>query len=277
MIICLNGSFIPREDATIPIRDGGFLFGDTLFETLKGKNQKLLLKTRHLDRLEESARLLSFPCNRDTIETSLEQLAARLTSPATRIRLTLSRGDFSGLTWPTAEQSRFLITTSEHTELTDEERQIGATCVIAPNQRTNPVNHLPQMKRGNFADCLYAANYAHKSNAEEALFVDPQQNVLEGSTSNIFAIIDNHLVTPPVENLILEGIMRQQIIKTAAELGILVVERNLPIAELHRADEVFLTNSLIDIFPIASINGKAIGRGDHWKSLLKTLRIQIEA
>ena len=277
MIVCLNGDFIPHEDATIPIRDGGFLFGDTLFETLKGKNQEILLKTRHLDRLEESARRLGFPCDRDTIETSLEQLAASLTTPTTRIRLTLSRGDFSGLAWPTAKQSRFLITAREHTELTNEERQIGATCIIAPNQRTNPVNHLPQMKRGNFADCLYAANYAHQSNAGEALFVDPQQNVLEGSTTNIFAIIDNRLVTPPVGNLILDGIMRQQVIKTAAELGILVAERNLPIAELYHADEVFLTNSLIDILPVASINGKAVSRGVYWESLLKTLSIRIEA
>jgi len=277
MIVCLNGTFIPHEDAAIPIRDGGFLFGDTLFETLKGKNQKILLKTHHLDRLEESAQQLNFPCDRDAIETSFQQLSISLTTPATRIRLTLSRGDFSGLAWPAAEQSRFLITAREYTELTNEERLIGATCVIAPNQRTNPVSHLPQMKRGNYADCLYAANYARQSNAGEALFIDPQQNILEGSTTNIFAIIDKCLVTPPAGNLILDGIMRQQIIKTAAKLGILVVERSLPVAELQHADEVFLTNSLIDILPVASINGKAVNRGDHWESLLKTLSIRIEA
>ncbi len=277
MIVCLNGTFIPHENAAIPIKDGGFLFGDTLFETLKGRNRKILLKAHHLDRLEESTKQLGFPCDRDAIETSFQQLAASLSSPATRIRLTLSRGNFSGLAWPPAEQSRFLITAREYTELTDEERQIGATCVIAPNQRTNPVSHLPQMKRGNFADCLYAANYARQSNAGEALFVDPQQNVLEGSTTNIFAIIDKRLVTPPAGSLILDGIMRQQIIKTAAELGILIVERNLTVTELHHADEVFLTNSLIDVLPVASINEKAISRGDHWKSLLKTLRIRIEA
>ncbi len=277
MLVCLNGTFIPHEDAAIPIRDGGFLFGDTLFETLKGKNQRILLKSRHLNRLEESAQLLGFPCNRDAIEISLQQLATGLKAPASRIRLTLSRGNFSGLAWPAAEQSRFLITARDYTELTDEERQIGATCIVAPNQRVNPVSHLPQMKRGNYSDCLYAANHARKSNAGEALFVDPQQYVLEGSTTNIFAIIDKRLVTPPAGNLILDGIMRQQVIRTAAELGILTVERNFPIAELHQADEVFLTNSLIDILPVASINGKAISRGDHWKSLLKTLRIRIEA
>lgn len=277
MIVCLDGKFIPHEDAAISIRDGGFLFGDTLFETLKAKQQKIILKTRHLDRLEDAATLLGFPCDRDRIETSFRQLAESLTAPASRIRLTLSRGDFSGLAWPAADRNRFLLTAKDYTELTDDERQIGATCIIAPNHRTNPVNHLPQMKRGNYADCLYAANYARQSNAGEALFIDSQQNILEGSTTNIFAMIDERLVTPPVGNLILDGIMRRQIIKTAAELGILVTERNLPVAELHHADEVFLTNSLIDILPVASLGGKAINRGDCWKSLLKTLRIRIEA
>ena len=276
MLVCLNGTFIPYEDAAIPIRDGGFLFGDTLFETCKGKNNKILLKTRHLDRLEESAQQLGFPYHRDKIETALQQLATSFTTPATRLRLTLSRGDFSGLAWPPEERSRFLITAKEYTELSHDERQIGATCVIAPNQRTNPVSHLPQMKRGNYADCLYAANYARQKNAGEALFVDPQQNVLEGSTTNIFAISDDRLVTPPAGKLILNGIMRHQVISTAAELGILVVERSLTLTELYHAEEVFLTNSLIDILPVASIGGKAINRGDHWKSLLKTLRIRIE-
>ncbi|MCK5913972.1 MAG: aminotransferase class IV family protein [Desulfuromusa sp.] len=276
MLVCLNGTFIPYEDARLPINDGGFLFGDTLFETFKAHDQKIVLMSLHLDRLEQSAQLLNFPYDRQRIEVSLLQMAAALKSPTSRLRLTLSRGDFQGLTWPRAEQSWFLLTASNYDEPTADERQCGAACIISPNQRTNPTSHLPQMKRGNYADCLYAANYAHQSNADEALFIDQQQNILEGSTSNIFAIIDNRLVTPPPGVLILDGIMRQQIIKTAAELGILVVERNIPAAELHQAEEVFLTNSLIDILPVAGINGKAVSRGDHWKSLLKTLRMRIE-
>ena len=276
MLVCLNGTFIPHEEATIPISDGGFLFGETLFETLKAQDRKILLLQQHLDRLEQSAKSLDFPCDRQKIELSLQQMATALKSPTSRLRLTLSRGNFQGLAWPAAEQGRFLITATEYVELTDNERQIGATCVIAPNQRANPTNHLPQMKRGNYADCIYAANYARQSGAREALFIDQNQNILEGSTSNIFALIDDKLITPPAGTLVLGGILRQQVIKAAAELGILVVERNLPVAELHRADEVFLTNSLIDILPVASIKGKAIHRGDHWKSILKTLKRRIE-
>lgn len=276
MLICLNGTFLPHEEAAIPISDGGFLFGDTLFETLKAQGQKVFLLQQHLDRLEQSAKLLDFPCNRPKIELSLQQMAAALKFPASRIRLTLSRGDFSGLAWPPSGQGRFLIAATEYIELADEERQSGAACSTSPNQRVNPVNHLPQMKRGNYVDCLYAANYARQVGAREALFIDQQQNVLEGCTSNLFAIIDDRLVTPPIGSLVLNGIMRQQVIKTAAELGILVIERELPFIELMQAEEIFLTNSLFDIFPVSSINGQTVNRGDCWKSLLKTLWKRID-
>ena len=276
MIVCLNGTFIPHEDAIVPINDGGFLFGDTLFETLKAHEQKILLKTRHLDRLEQSAQLLNFPCDRQKIESSLRQMAAALTYPTSRIRLTLSRGGLQGLAWPAVEQSWFLLTAAEYQEPADAERQSGAACIIAPNQRTNPTSHLPQMKHGNYADCLYAANYARQSGAREALFVDQNQNILEGNSSNLFAIIDDRLITPPIGTLVLDGIIRQQVINTAVELGISVAERELPLNELIQAQEAFLTNSLIDILPISSIDGEEINRGNGWKSILKTLWMRIE-
>ncbi len=276
MLVCLNGTFIPHEDARVPINDGGFLFGDTLFETLKAHEQKILLKTRHLDRLEQSAQLLNFPWDRQKIESSLRQMAAALEYPTSRIRLTLSRGGFQGLSWPTTEQCWFLLTAAEYDEPTDAERQSGAACIIAPNRRINPVSHLPQMKRGNYADCLYAANYARQSGADEALFIDQNQHVLEASISNLFAIIDDRLITPPTGTLILDGIIRQQVINTAVELGIIVSERELPLAELMQAQEAFLTNSLIDILPISSIDGEKINRGTVWRSLLKTLWMRIE-
>lgn len=273
-LVCLNGTFIPREDASIAINDGAFLFGDTLFETFKAYGQKILIKHEHLDRLETATRYLDFPFNRDSIETSLIQIAEGLTAPASRLRLTLSRGPFSGLSWPSSDKGIYLLTATSCEELNDEERVIGVSCVSAPNMRVNPLSHLPQMKRGNYADCLYAYNHAQRSGAREALFFDLEQNVLEGSTTNIFAIVNDRLVTPTAGELVLDGIMRQQVIDAAAELGILVMERPLPLEELIGAEEVFLTNSLIDILPVAHIDEHQIKRGNSWKRLLQTLRLR---
>lgn len=276
MLVCRNGTFIPHEDASLPINDGGFLFGDTLFETLKAKGGNILLPQQHLDRLEHSAKLLNFPFRRDRIETSLQQLANALTAPASRIRLTLSRGSHSGLNLPAAEDGWFLLTAVPYAELGEEERNAGATCVLAPNRRVNPLSHLPQMKRGNYADCLYAADFARRQGAREALFIDDDGRLLEGATSNLFALHDGRLITPPLDTLVLAGIMRRQVIDAATELGLLVVERELLLTELPAAAEAFLCNSLIDLLPVNSIDGQTINRGNSWRSILKTLRMRIE-
>ncbi len=261
MLVCLNGQFIPREDARLPIQDGAFLFGDSLFETLKARGKNILLLHEHLDRLDLSAKLLNLPCNRQKLETSLRQLASSLTAPTSRIRLTLSRGSHQGLGFPDVEAGWFLLTASPLEETNDQQREQGADCISAPNQRVNPLSHLPQMKRGNYADCLYAVNYAQQKGAREALFCDQQGQILEGATSNIFALIDHKLVTPPTGPLVLAGVMRRQVIAAATELGIRTVERKLNKTELFQAQEAFLTNSLIDILPINSLDGKAVSRG----------------
>lgn len=276
MLVCRNGTFIPHEDAHLAINDGGFLFGDTLFETLKARGQKILLQDEHLDRLELSAKLLNFPCERKQIETSLRQLAKALTAATSRIRLTLSRGRYQGLSLPDQTEGWYLLTAVPMSEVSTTERETGAACVITPNQRVNPLNHLPQMKRGNYADCLYAADYARQKGAREALFIDTEGNLLEGSTSNLFALIDQQLITPPLGQTVLAGIMRRQIIDAATELGIPVSERSLKREELATAEEAFLCNSLIDLLPLATLDAQPLQRGENWRLLLKTLQMRIE-
>jgi len=272
MLVCLNGTFISAQQAKLPISDGGFLFGDSLFETFKARGQKILLSKEHLDRLELSAQLLNFPCDRPLIESSLQQLATKLSAPASRIRLTISRGSHQGLTLPDPAQGWFLLTAVATSELSEQERQAGAICVIAPNQRVNPLSQLPQMKRGNYADCLYAANYAQQKGAREALFCAANGNILEGSTSNIFAVIENQLVTPPTESLVLAGVMRRQIINAASETGMTVAEKMLPLMTLLQADEIFLSNSLIEVLPVSIIEGQPCNRGQYWQSLLAKVK-----
>jgi len=272
MLVNINGQFVPHEQASLSINDAGFLYGDTLFETLKARENRILLMHEHLDRLELSARLLNFPCPRERIETTLRQLAAGLKAETSRLRLTLSRGDCSGFILPEKESGWFMLTAVEISELENNERESGAITVLAPNRRSNPLSHLPQMKRGNHADCLYAADYARQKGARESLFIDDQGSVLEGSSSNIFAFCEGKLTTPPLGHMILGGIMRQQLFGTATELGLVVEERNFSLNELLEAEEVFLSNSLVELLPIDSIANRKVRRGSIWRDLLKTNR-----
>lgn len=109
-LVCLNGTFIAREEAGVSTNDGAFLFGDTLFETFKAVGQKVLLQWQHLNRLERAATRLAIPFERNRIETALAQMAAGLTAPLSRLRLTLSRGPFNDLTWPAERHGYFLLT-----------------------------------------------------------------------------------------------------------------------------------------------------------------------
>ncbi len=275
MLVCINGKFIPNDEAHVAVNDGAFLYGDSLFESLKARRQHILLLNQHLDRIEQAARLLGFPCPRTDIETAFVTLAATLTDPASRIRLTLSRGPCDGLLYPETHQGWFLISAVPYIEIDDHSRAQGINCCLAPNQRVNPFSHLPQLKHGNYADCLYARNYAHHKQADEALFIDENGNLLEGATSNLFAVIGNQLVTPARGNLILNGIMRQQILDATQELQISCAEQPLPLTDAINADEVFICNSLIDILPVRSINGQQIKKGECWKQIYKRIAARI--
>ncbi len=276
MLVCLNGQFIPQEDARVAVNDGAFLYGDSLFETIKARQQRILLLDQHLERIEQAAQLLEFPCPRTQIESACGALSDRLLTPSSRIRLTLSRGPYQGLVRPGHNKGWFLLTAVPYDEMDERNRAHGISCCLAPNQRVNPFSPLPQLKYGNYADCLYARNHAHRQQADEALFVDHNGNLLEGTTSNIFAVIDNQLITPPLGNLVLNGIMRQQVIESAKELGISWVERPLPLTEAINASEIFICNSLIDLVPVNKIAGKRIKRGEYWKDIAKRISLRID-
>lgn len=270
MIVNLNGEFVPAAEARWPLADGACLFGDTLFETLLARGQQVVAAD-HLDRLQLSAHLLGFPCDRGRLEAALAATAERLSAPVSRLRLTLSRGPFAGLAFPPAAQGHFALTAQPHVEPSEAERAAGVPCLLAPHRRVNPLSHLPQMKRGNYADCLYAVNFARARGARESLFIEPDGRLLEGATSNLFLLLDGRLVTPPAGDLVLAGTMRRRVLRAAARLGLPAEEREVPLAEIWQAQEAFLTNALIGILPIVSLDGRGVQRGEQWRALLPAL------
>ncbi len=271
MILNRNGEFVEADQAGLPFDDGAVLFGDSLFETIKARGSRIRFLDDHLDRLQLSARLLDFSLDTDGIRRALKATAARLAAPVARLRLTVSRGSFAGLDFPPAGHSHFFIRAAEYREPDREERERGARCLFAPNRRVNPLSHLPQMKRGNYADCLYAANFARSRGAREALFVTEDRQVLEGATSNLFILQNGTLITPPAGELVLAGILRRRVLQAAGDLGLPAAERAITIEELFAADEAFLTNALIDTLPVAQVEGHPLRRG-HWAGrLLETV------
>ncbi|AJF05954.1 aminotransferase class IV [Geoalkalibacter subterraneus] len=276
MIVNIDGGFLEPGEARIPVTDGSFLYGDTLFETFKAREKKILFSAEHLDRLELSADLLGFPFDRKRIESALERTAQRMNRPVSRLRLTLTRGSFTGLEFPPAKAGRFVLIATPTEEPDAAERLQGAHCVFAPNRRVNPLSHLPQLKHGNYADCLYAMAHARKQGAREALFVTEDDEVIEGSTSNLFIVCGKSLITPPAGELVLPGVMRRQIMNAAADLDLECREETIRRKDLWTADEIFLTNSLIDVLPVTQVENQTVGGGRLWQSLLQQLQRTID-
>lgn len=277
MIVFLDHRLVPADEAALSIEDGALRFGDSLFETLLAKAGRIHFLEEHLDRIELSAAQLAFPCDREAARAALELCAETLQAPVARLRLTLTRGAFAGLRLPPATQpGRLLVTAAPYTPPTLAERETGAECVLAPNQRVNPLSHLPQMKRGNYADCLYAADHALRQGAREALFCDPAGNLLEGASSNLFAILDGTLITPPAGGLVLAGILRHQVLIAADQLGLPWRETALPLNQLPDATEVFLSNSLIGLLPVSRLDKIPLQRGRSWQALLAAVDASAE-
>lgn len=270
MLFNLNGSFVEADKAQMACNDGAVLFGDSLFETLKAREGQIEFLDEHLDRLELAARLLHFHYDRSMLQQALQTTAQRLAAPLARLRLTLCRGPMSSLALPSSDAGHFFISASPYQEPDANERQVGTSCVFAPNQRVNPLSHLPQMKRGNYADCLYAADHARRNKAREALFLTDTGEVLEGATSNLFILKDGQLRTPPAGELVLAGIMRRQVLCAAEHLNLPAIEQPICKHELLDAEEAFLSNSLIGLLPIARIERHPLRRGP-WADRLAQL------
>jgi len=273
--VWLEGGWQPADRALLSPLDGGWQFGDSLFETLLVHGGSARSLAAHLERLALSARLLAIPFSRGELDSTLQQALPAIPWPTARLRLTLDRGDQAGLVF--ASGSRLLLLATAYHEPTAEQREAGLQLVTAPNHRVNPLDHLPQLKRGNYADCLYAWNHARSRGADEALFVTDDGELLEGATSNLFVLRGDKLITPPTGSLVLAGVTRRQLLEQAPHLGLRPRVEPLQRSQLHTCDEVLLTSSLRLVMPAASLDGAPLPRGVRWKRLLAALATGPEA
>ncbi len=250
-----NGRIVSGRTELVSIDAGGFLYGDSLFETLRAEQRKLLWVDEHLQRLSEGCRLSALPFDEQMARQGLEEVCRRLPWPSARIRLTVSRGE------PGADAAQQFVTGQPYQPPTPDAYRAGVQCVYAPNQRVNSVSHLPQMKRGNYADCIYAARHARANNAFEALFCTAEGDLLEGAISNLFVLLDGVLLTPPAGELVLPGIARGKILTAAKKAGLPALEHPLHRQLLRHATEAFISNSLFGLLPVRSIAGQQIASG----------------
>ncbi len=258
-IVYLNGSLVPRHQAKISPFDHGFLYGYGLFETMRSYSGHIFRLDRHLARLTHSAEILGLELGLTTFELEeavYKTLRANGLTDA-RIRLTLSAGEGEIAPEPPSPRApTLLIVTQGYTppQCYDEGFRAAVSHI-----RQNSQTPLAQIKSANYLNNLLARRQARAMGADEAILLNDRGFLAEGSSTNIFLVSGEKLSTPSQESGILPGITREAVIELAAALGIEMAEREVRLEELLQADEAFFTNSLLEIMPLAEVDGHPIG------------------
>jgi branched-chain amino acid aminotransferase len=250
----VDGEFVSADRAMIPVDDLALVRGIGVFDLLRTYHGKPCFLKEHVDRLLASARSidLQLPWSHDEIcRVALETLTRNNLEEA-NIRIIVTGGSSVDFMSPVGKP-RLLVLVTALPNLPEHWYSRGIKVITRKLRRINPgaksINYLP---------AAMALRHAQVQGAEEVLYLDDDDHVLEGTTSNVFACIEGRLVTP--EQGILSGITRKVVLEIAA--GHFSVERrDLTILELLKAQEVFITGTNKGLVPVVDVDGNRIGNG----------------
>jgi len=258
-IAFVNDVFLPLAEARVSVEDRGFQFGDGIYELLRVYAGVPFHQRDHLERLEQSAREIGIPLpySRDRWEAVIAEAVARSGFPDAKVYIQVTRGVAPRDHVPSASLTpTIVVTVRAMTPLAAELYANGGDVVTVTDTRWSRCN----VKAISLLANVLAKQQARERGAVEAIFVRDGV-VLEGSTSNVMIVKDHGLVTPPAGPLLLPGVTRKVVLGLAREAGVAVKEQAVTEAELHAAEEVFLTGTTIEVLPVVRVNGQTIGTG----------------
>jgi branched-chain amino acid aminotransferase len=254
-MIYLNGAILPAERARIDPFDRGFSLGDGLFETLRAYDGRPFRLADHLERMSTAAAALDIPLPVDmpaVAEAVRELLGANGHRRGdASIRITLSRGTGPrGLAPPEDPRPTLLIATAGYAPPPE------VCAAVSVDVRRNEGSPQSRMKTLGALDNVLAMREAASRGAEEAILRNNAGAVACGARANLFALVDGHLVTPPVLDGVLPGIARRVVLEIAAAWRLPREETSLRAEDLLRAEEILLTNSLFEIRSVGRMDGR---------------------
>jgi D-amino acid aminotransferase len=258
--VFLNGKLVDIDKACISVTDSGFLYGAGLFETMRSHNGVVFALTDHLDRLFVSAGTLSInnPYAREYITEAINKVLVANKLTDARLRLTLTNG-------PMAEseeqhKSTLLITAAKFRPYPPEYYKKGVMVVLCPF-RQNPIDPTSGRKTTSYFSRMIALNMAHQKRAAEAIWFTVDNRLAEGCISNVFLVKDSVLYTPPIKTPVLAGVARKTVCQLALQNSIKFTEKDLSIDDVLGANEIFLTNVIMQVMPITKVEKHTVGDG----------------
>jgi len=255
--VYLNGDIVEMAKAAVTVSNPSLLHGVGLFETLRSYDERAFLLQRHIERMINSAKHFDMPVL-ELMERIPDAVAAVLTANKlknARIRFTAmppgAQGENEGPTLLVAAQE-----TAGYPRALYER---GMTVHLNTRWRQSGLDPLAGHKTTSYFPRLLALRDAQAAGCGESLWFTPDNHLAEACMSNVFIVKGGRLRTPTLDTPVLPGITREVVIELAARAGLQVEQTALTVNDLLDADEVFLTNAIMEIMPVTRIEKKALG------------------
>jgi branched-chain amino acid aminotransferase len=264
MKIFIDGKYYSERDAKVSVFDHGFLYGDGVFEGIRAYHGRVFKLKEHIDRLYYSAKaiLLEIPFKHaEMMRATVETIRANKLRDC-YVRLVVTRGNGTlGLNPRGCKKPSVIIIAGKIQVYPAELYAHGMEIVTVPTVRNLHSAVNPAIKSLNYLNNILAKIEANIAGVEEAIMLNSEGFVTEGTADNIFIIKNGAMYTPPLSAGALYGITRGTVIELAEKLGVKVTEPNLTRYDLFNADECFLTGTGAEIMPVIKIDGRVIGTG----------------
>ncbi|MFC7371285.1 branched-chain-amino-acid transaminase [Fictibacillus iocasae] len=276
--IYVNGEFVEKENAKVSVYDHGFLYGDGVFEGIRVYGGNVYRLDEHLQRLYESAQsiMLKIPHEKEELTDIIIQTLKRNQLEDAYIRLVISRGKGDLGLDPFKCKTPGVIVIAEKLAIFPKELyEKGLEIITVASRRNRPDVLSPKVKSLNYLNNILVRIEASLAGVSEALMLNDQGYVAEGSADNVFIVKNNVIKTPPGYIGALEGITRNAIIEIAREQGYDVREEPFTRHDVYVADEVFLTGTAAEVIAVIKVDGRVIGQGTpgiHTAKILQSFR-----
>lgn len=264
-LVWINGRVCSRQDAVVSAFDHGFLYGDSIYETIRTSKGRPFLLDRHLKRLQASAEALHLQLSMtpEDYRQGLQDALAAAGNDDSVIRIIVTRGEGDiGYGQALTRQPNSLIFVRPMLSLRREAMRRGARVTLLTVRRNHPRTVSPAIKSGNLLNNILGAHEAEARGFEEGIMLNSAGMVAEGTMTNVFMVRDGVLRTPHLDAGILPGITREFTLELAREAGIPTEEGAFGPDEFLAADEAFLTGTTRGVQPIIAVDEVELSGGE---------------
>ena len=275
-VVNLNGKLFDKNEAMISVFDHGFLYGDSIFETIRTYDGVAFLIHPHLERLFKSASLIDIkiPWNKEKIMAEVGRTLAETDCRNAYIRVIVTRGEGDiGLDPDLCSEPSIMIIVKKHPDYGEKAYTHGVKIVLVDTRKNLPAALNPALKSGNYLNNILAFSQAKQAGGSEGVMLNAKGFITEATTSNIFLVQEGCIKTPPKEAGLMPGVTRNLTISLIKENDLPFEESLLNPSDLLESDECFLTSTTRGIMPVSHCHDQDIGTTCPGKMTLRLMEL----